>query len=74
MPEQWTGELIGKMHNAGISKKEFAAFMGKNAKYLSQVLNGHRNPKRAEQEYNAALTKMISLKYQHTHNTTEKDQ
>lgn len=62
MPAQWTGNLVGRMHNAGISKKEFAAFMGKNEKYLSQVLNGHREPKRAEQEYNAALDELIAEK------------
>lgn len=44
MPAQWTGNLVGRMHNAGISKKELAAFMGKHEKYLSQVLNGHRDP------------------------------
>lgn len=62
MPAQWTGNLVGRMHNAGISKKELAAFMGKHEKYLSQVLNGHREPKRAEQEYNAALDKLIAEK------------
>lgn len=62
MPAQWTGNLVGRMHNAGISKKELAAFMGKHEKYLSQVLNGHREPKRAEQEYNAALDELIAEK------------
>lgn len=62
MPAQWTGNLVGRMHNAGISKKEIAAFMGKHEKYLSQVLNGHREPKHAEQEYNAALDELIAEK------------
>ena len=62
MPAQWTGNLVGRMHNAGISKKELAAFRGKHEKYLSQVLNGHREPKRAEQEYNAALDELIAEK------------
>ena len=62
MPAQWTGNLVGRMHNAGISIKELAAFMGKHEKYLSQVLNGHREPKRAEQEYNAALDELIAEK------------
>lgn len=62
MPAQWTGELVGRMHNAGIAKKELAAYMGKNEKYISQVLNGHRSPKKAEREYNEALTALIQQK------------
>lgn len=38
MPAQWTGELVGKMHNAGVTAKQLAAEMGKNPKYVSQVL------------------------------------
>lgn len=49
MPAQWTGELVGRMHNAGISEKQLAAYMGKNDKYVSQVLNGHCEPKHAQQ-------------------------
>ena len=55
MPAQWTGELVGKMHNAGVTGKELAAQLGKNPKYISQVLNGHYEPKKAEREFNAAL-------------------
>lgn len=62
MPAQWTGELVGKMHNAGIAKKELAAYMGKNEKYVSQVLNGHCSPKNAEREYNEALDELIAQK------------
>ena len=59
MSAQWTGDLVGRMHNAHISQKEF---LGKNEKYVSQVLNGHCEPKRAEQEYNAALDELIRKK------------
>ena len=51
MPAQWTGELVGKMHNAGVTAKQLAAEMGKNPKYVSQVLNGHYSPKKAETEF-----------------------
>ena len=60
MPAQWTGELVGRMHNAGISKKRLAAFMGKNPKYVSQVLNGHYSPKKAETEFNEAFKRLVS--------------
>lgn len=62
MPAQWTGELVGKMHNAGVTSKELAAQMGKNPKYVSQVLNGHYVPKKSESEFNAALTEIIEAK------------
>ena len=59
MPAQWTGELVGKMHNAGVTGKELAAQMGKNPKYISQVLNGHYEPKKEEREFHAALSAII---------------
>lgn len=62
MPAQWTGELVGKMHNAGVTGKELAAQMGKNPKYVSQVLNGHYAPKKSESEFNAALTAIIKAR------------
>lgn len=55
MPAQWTGELVGRMHNAGVTAKQLAAAMGKNPKYVSQVLNGHYSPKKAEVEFNEAF-------------------
>lgn len=63
MPAQWTGELVGKMHNARVTAKELAAYMGKNEKYVSQVLNGHYSPKKAESEYNAALSAIIAERF-----------
>lgn len=47
MPAQWTGELVGKMHNAGVTAKQLAAELGKNPKYVSGVLNGHYSPKKS---------------------------
>lgn len=62
MPAQWTGELVGKMHNAGITAKQLAAQMKKNPKYVSQILNGHCSPKKAESEFNQALNELIAQK------------
>lgn len=62
MPAQWTGELVGKMHNAGVTSKELAAQMGKNAKYVSQVLNGHYSPKKSESEFNAAFAAIVEAR------------
>lgn len=59
MPAQWTAEVIGKMHLAGVTAKQLAAEVGWNPKYLSVVLNGHKEPKGAEQKLKAALDNLI---------------
>ena len=59
MPAQWTGRLIGEMHVAGITARQLAAEAGWNARYLSTVLNGHREPKKAEATLEAALARLI---------------
>ena len=60
MPAQWTGDLVGKMHNAGITAKQLAAQLGKNPKYVSGVLNGHYAPKKSEEEFNAAFIEIVN--------------
>lgn len=60
MPAQWTAELVGKMHLYGISAKQLAVEAGWHEKYLSAVMNGHRNPKEAEQKLTAALDQLIA--------------
>lgn len=59
MPAQWTGFLVGRMHNAGVTAKQLAEELGKNPKYISGVLNGHYSPKKAEQEFNEAFQKLL---------------
>ncbi|MEA4896162.1 MAG: helix-turn-helix transcriptional regulator [Oscillospiraceae bacterium] len=59
MPAQWTAEIIGKMHLNSITAKQLAEKAGWNPKYLSTVLNGHRNPRNAEQVLNKALDELI---------------
>ena len=50
MPAQWTGEVVGKIHNNRLTAKELAEELGWNDKYLSQVLNSENPPKNAEQK------------------------
>lgn len=59
MPAQWTGELLGKMHTYGITAKQLAAQLGYHPKYVSTVMNGHKEPKGAEQRFNVALDELI---------------
>lgn len=60
MPAQWTGELISSMHLAGITAKQLAAEVGWHEKYLSVVLNGHREPKKAEEKLKAAFERLTA--------------
>lgn len=60
MPAQWTGDLVGKMHLFGITKKELADQVGCSREYLSSILNGHRSPKDAQQTVEAALDRLIN--------------
>lgn len=62
MPEQWTADLVGKMHLNCITAKQLADKLGYNPKYVSAVLNGHRKPKKAEQAFRTALDELIQQK------------
>lgn len=62
MPAEWTGEVIGRMHTNGIRAKDLAKKLNYNEKYLSSVLNGHRNPPGAEEKCKAALNALIEEK------------
>jgi len=62
MPAQWTGVIVGEMHNNGITGKQLAAELGWHEKYLSQVLNSADPPNRAEEKVRAALDRIIERK------------
>lgn len=66
MPAKWTADLLGEMHLAGVTAKQLAAEVGWNPKYLSVVLNGHKEPKGAEQKLNTALGRLVSGQIQDT--------
>lgn len=59
MPEKWTGEVIGALHVHNKTCLDLAQHMGMNDKYLSTILNGHRNPPGAEQKIKAALDELL---------------
>lgn len=58
MPAQWTAEIIGKMHLNGITALRLAEALGYNPKYVSAILNGHREPEHAEENFRAVLDKL----------------
>lgn len=55
MPEKWTGELVGKMHNFKITQEDIAREMGTTKAYISMILNGSKTPKNAEKRLNDAF-------------------
>jgi len=62
MVDKWTGLLVGKMHNNGVTFEALAKELGVSKPYVSMVLNGKRFPKDAEQKFNDALNKLIASK------------
>ena len=70
MPAQWTGEIVGKMHLARITQTALAAHMGVTREYVTNILNGKRNPKGAEARFRAAVDALAAQ----SHDTAEQDQ
>lgn len=59
MPEKWTGDLIGKMHNEKITYDEVAAELGVTKAYVSMLLNGTRKPPNIQKRMEAAVNSII---------------
>ena len=59
MPEKWTGNIVGKLHNNGLKTADVAAELGVTRAYVSMVLSGKRKPpgirKRMERATEAAI-------------------
>lgn len=62
MPAQWTGKIVGELHNNRITLKELAKEVGWNDKYLSQVINMDAPPRGAEQKLTDAMNRIIERK------------
>ena len=59
MPENWTGEVVGIMHVNRITVQKLANKLNYRPEYVSMILNGHRNPKKAEHTIKCALGELI---------------
>lgn len=60
MPDAWTGVLVGKMHNKGVTYDALAAQLGVTKSYVSMVLNGARKPANARQRFNDAFNAIVT--------------
>ncbi len=70
MPERWTGEVMKELHLNRLTCKDLARKMEIREGYLSEILNGKRSPKRAEERVMAALQELIE---ERRNNDTEAD-
>lgn len=61
MPEKWTGRLVGRMHNEGVTLADLAEELGVSKSYISMILSGARKPEgireRMETAFFAVLKK-----------------
>lgn len=60
MPEKWTGNLVGRMHNERITYEELGAELGVTKAYVSMILNGRKKPKDAQSRLENALNAILA--------------
>lgn len=59
MLEEWTGHLVGKMHNERVTYEELANELGVTRSYVSMILNGKRSPGGIRQRMEDAVDRLI---------------
>ena len=59
MPEKWTGQLIGRMHNYNVTYDDLSKKMRLSKGYISQVLNCTRKPPNAQLRFENAVNEII---------------
>ena len=62
MPAQWTAQILGEMHLHGVTAKKLAQKLGLHEKYVSAIMNGHKEPAGAEIKFRTALEEIIREK------------
>lgn len=59
MIQKWSGNLIGRMHNANVTRQDLADKLELNKSYISMILNGQRNPKNAKEQLTNAFEEIV---------------
>lgn len=59
MIEEWTGLLVGKMHNNGVTVSDVAQELGVTKAYVSMILNCVRKPADAQARLESAVDAII---------------
>lgn len=60
--EVWIANVVGKMHVNKISNIELAKKLNVTPQYISELLNGKKSPKGAEERITAAVEEIIAEK------------
>lgn len=58
MPQEWTADVVARMHLAKITTKQLAEEAGYTPEYVSMVMNGHRDTESARAAIVAALERL----------------
>lgn len=58
MPAQWTGRLIGELHNSKLTILQVSKKAGLHPKYVSAVLNAESGYPKAKEKLLAALEEL----------------
>lgn len=58
MPQEWTADVVARMHLARITTKQLAEEAKYTPEYVSMVLNGHREAESAKATILAALDRL----------------
>lgn len=59
MPEEWSGTLIGKMHNNNVTRVDLAKETGMSKGYVTMILKGYRKPEGAKERLEAAYEAVL---------------
>lgn len=59
MHKEWTGNLVGLMHDNKISNNQLAEHMGISYQYVSMVLNEKRDPPNEKERFEKAVGELI---------------
>ena len=59
MPEKWTGQLVGRMHNERVTYDDIATELGVAKSYVSMILNGSRKPEGVKDKMEAAFSAVM---------------
>lgn len=62
MLEQWTGDVVGKMHTYQISMRQLSEEAHLHEKYISAILHGHRTSTAAERRIIEAVDRLSQMK------------
>ena len=59
MAEQWTAEIVAKLHLQGITRRELADELGVTAQYVTMVLNGKKSSAGMEERMTKAISDIV---------------